>query len=231
MMPHAFFSTWPDGKVRSSQLIEHRGIASVACRFIGAKLKRIFSFFSCFSCFFSDFWRTPPQNLRKPFSSHFRGLKSVTLKGVLLRLTLGWKLTSGRLPQVRGKTEFGLHNSAICESISTCDMSKWRARCWPGINWRAACPFSYSPELPSDWKPDFRRSEPHTYQDELESIFSITHNVVLLELVTFRAQTRASLPCLLILLSWLPVTLCYWHSACQGKTGIELVDRLMEFGP
>jgi hypothetical protein len=41
----------------------------------------------------------------------------LTVKKDFLGLTIGWKLTAGRLPQVRGKTDFRLHNSAIFESI------------------------------------------------------------------------------------------------------------------
>jgi hypothetical protein len=67
--------------------------------------------------FFSDFWRTTQQNLRKPSSSHFLGLKSITYpKKSFSPFDARLKIDSGAPPPSEGdKIDFRLHNSAICE--------------------------------------------------------------------------------------------------------------------
>jgi hypothetical protein len=71
------------------------------------------------SFFLLRFWRSTQQNLRKPSSSHFQGLK------IIPYAKRGFSPFDSRLkndvgapsPSEGGKTAFRLHNSAISESI------------------------------------------------------------------------------------------------------------------
>jgi hypothetical protein len=102
------------------------------------------------------------KNLRKPRSSHFQGLKSITYHkrsfspfGASLK-----KWRRGASPKWGGKTDFRLNNSAIFQPISmfhTTKMTGLQCPNLPCINRHATCPFSYSPVLPSDWQTYFWR--------------------------------------------------------------------------